>query len=185
MLISAREAAAVLRALGLSRERARLLLATGIAGEGVRTPGSLLYDAHRVRAVAERPELAPANILDACPHGLFVARLGPGRRVDLSLDPAQRREPATGPWKLSLPMWATLRVAASRGRSVPLVATVSGVVVLGAAITDARSEGEAGYRLELDEPGDWYDTLSGRRWLPGRGGPPLLAWRWTPRLATG
>jgi len=185
MLISAREAAPLLRPLGLSRERARLVLATGIAGAGVRTAGALLYDEDRVRTLAARPPLTPGDITAACPHGVFVARLGPGHRLDLTLDAQARLEPASGPWAMALAVWATVRAAAFLGRSIPLLATVGGVVVQGAEILDAHGAGEAGYRLVLDEPGRWCEPLLGRRWLPGRGGPPLLAWGWSARLATG
>ena len=57
MLISERAGAEILSSVGISREQARLLLLTGVAGAGQRVGRSTGYDEHRVREVAARPVL--------------------------------------------------------------------------------------------------------------------------------
>lgn len=185
MLISSREAAQILSATGLTRDRARRVLLAGFAGEGLRTRGSLLYEDARVRALLEWPVVDPRVLRDTCRQGVFVARLR-----DLG------SEPSTPPsadlrlrqWQLS--PWARLemrRVVETQG-FLPLVATVCGFVAVGANITavwpgrSSSPEGSSGQgsTLDLDEPGEWFEQFRNRRLVTGPGSAWLL---WRPRQA--
>jgi hypothetical protein len=84
VLISERASAKILTSVGLSREQARLLLRTGVAGAGERAGTSRLYEESRVRDVAARPLVDELLLREACPVGVFVARLARGRSLDTS-----------------------------------------------------------------------------------------------------
>jgi hypothetical protein len=183
MLISTNEAVALLADHGLSRERARLLLETGIAGAPVRTSGAVLYDEARVRELCGWPTVDEDAVAGACPRGLIIGRLGPHRRLDLTEGPAAQRRSIRDGWR---PPRAPRLLTFGRSRlgiSTPFVATVSGYVVLGAEVTAMEPDGRGDCRLHLVEPGEWYDALRGRRWFPGRGGPAMWLWGWPARRA--
>jgi hypothetical protein len=188
VLISSREAAQILSATGLTRDRARRVLLAGFAGEGLRTRGSLLYEDARVRALLEWPVVDYRVLRDTCTQGVFVARLrdlgsDPNNppRTDLQLRLQQRQ------WQLS--PWARLemrQVVETQG-FLPLVATVCGFVACGANITavwPGRSASGAGRgqgsTLDLDQPGEWFEEFRNRRLVTGPGSAWLL---WRPRLA--
>jgi hypothetical protein len=54
------------------------------------------------------------------------------------------------------------------------VATVCGFVARGAEITAVLPQHGGGYRLEVRDPGPWYDTMVERRLQTGRGRPWVL-----------
>lgn len=184
MLISSREAAQILSATGVTRDRARRVLLAGFAGEGLRTRGSLLYEDARVRALLDWPVVDCRVLRDTCKQGVFVARLR-----DLGSDP---NNPPGGDlqlrqWQLS--PWARLemrQVVETQG-FLPLVATVCGFVASGANITavwPGRSSSGAGRvqgsTLDLGQPGAWLEEFRNRRLVTGPGRAWLL---WRPRLA--
>ena len=119
MLVTAREAARILAPLGLARETLRRVLACGLAGEGIRTTGALLYDDAAVRALRQRPVLgewpptkeeAERPIPPPACDGVFVARVGPRKP-----DPGTRREwkgvDRSAPWQEQadgVRMWFTI-----------------------------------------------------------------------------
>ncbi len=185
MLITTNRAAEILRDAGLTRDRARRLLATGVAGSGLRTSGALLYDEERVWALGDRRFVTERAVAAACPHGLLVGRLGADSTVSVTDDPVDRRRAVSGPWRPKQGWRMLIRSRCRAGITIPFVATVSGYVVLGADVTGLRSDGAAASHLQLAEPGGWYDdVLRERRWPGGRGGPPLLMWGWRPMANT-
>ena len=170
MLISAREAAQILAATGLTRDRTRWLLQAGFAGDGMRTRGSLLYDEARVRALLEWPTVDPTALDGACRSGIFVARV-----MELESDPIADRT-----WQLSPYARMLIRLAIESQGYLPFVATVCGFVASGANIT-AVWPGSSGSTFDLAEPGQWFEPFNNSRFVTGPGGPWLL---WRPRPAT-
>ena len=171
MLISAREAAGVLQVhAGLSRERARRVLACGLAGNPERTSAQVLHDRARVQALATRPLVPEAEIDEACPHGVLWAR----RMLDVTKRAAWQREAVARDWTFSGLTRVALQARIGRaGGRFPVVATVCGFVVHGADLTDVVVRGtETGYvyDLQLVDPGPWFDRLLDRRVpsTPGR-----------------
>jgi hypothetical protein len=180
MLISTSAAAITLSEVGLSRERTRLLLETGVAGPATRVSGAVLYDAGRVEGLTRWLRVRDLDVAAACPDGLLVGRLAPHRRLDLTDTPdAQRRAIGEGWHPPRAARWL-IHGRAALGVTMPFVATVSGFILLGADVAGIEPDGRGGRRLLLEEPGEWYDELRGRRWLAGRGGPALLLWGWPP-----
>ena len=169
MLVSAREAAAILALeAGLAREPARRALAAGLAGEALRTAGSLLYDADLVRALATRRHVRLADIPAVCRAGLFVARLNPTRL---------KGTPSPGGWHVSPWVRVRIRSRIEATGSFPFLATVAGYVTEGADITgfDFDHEGDVERTsFKTLTPGPWFDTFQGRRFDTGPGGPWLL-----------
>jgi hypothetical protein len=84
--MSTHQAAALLAGAGIARTQAQLLLAAGLAGAGVRTAGTRLYNEAAVLALAALPKADLDELGAACPHGLVVARLNRAR-------PSQPRPP--------------------------------------------------------------------------------------------
>lgn len=176
MLITVRGAALVLEPAGLNFDRTRMLLATGVAGAGIRTTGGTLYDEDRVRALAGRTCLEKDEIAAACPGGILVGRVARGRSVDVTDGGAAAgaRGSVRGPWRIPLLSRILLRHLAETGRPMPMVATVSGFILVGAEVV-GFDRVAAGYAtLQLGEPGAWFEAVRDRRWLAGRGGPALL-----------
>lgn len=166
-LVSSREALSVLRAAGVGARSAERVLATGLAGEPVRTRSALLYDEERVRRLAERPVLPGRALAEHCPQGLFVARrdLPPGlTRQD------QERCFAAG-WG-GVSVWVVLRLQLEIARvgPRPFVACTGGFVTFGAEIT--RVGGDRGsVTFELSAPGPWFGAFEGSRLRTGPGRP--------------
>jgi len=190
VLISSREAAQILAASGLTRDRARRVLQFGFAGDALRTRGSLLYEDTRVRALLDWPDVDPGVLRETCTHGLFVARVRnvrPELAGDVAGDLAGdlAGELALREWQLS--PWARLemrRVVEAQG-FLPLVATVCGFVASGANITavwPGPSGTGRGSRLDLDEPGAWFEEFQSRKLVSGPGSAWLF---WRPRPAAG
>jgi len=199
VLISAREAAQILAATGLTRDRTRWLLQAGFAGEGMRTRGSLLYDEARVRALLEWPAVDPSALDGACRSGIFVARVMDLRVMDLRVMELGPDPIADRTWQLSPYARLQIRLAIETQGYLPFVATVCGFVASGANITAVwpgssgrlpdhgsgdqgsgdQGSGE-GSTLDLAEPGEWFEPFNNSRFVTGPGGPWLL---WRPRLA--
>ena len=81
MLITERAGSEILTSVGISREQARLLLHTGVAGPGERVGRSTLYDGSRVQEVAARPPVDEHRLMRMCPVGVYVARLARDRSL--------------------------------------------------------------------------------------------------------
>jgi len=191
MLVSTREAARILADVGLTRPQATRLVRAGFAGPAIRTAGSVLYDGHLVQALVDWPRVDELELTGACPRELFVARLGPTRGLDLLSPRPEQLEAAGRSWDLSPWTRLLLQLRVGQHGSVPFVATVCGYVGVGADITalaldrgpvpeEPPTDGSSSIgcsgdrelvRLELGDPGEWFETLRGRRFCTGRGGP--------------
>ena len=172
MLISARQAAERLGVQGVTRRQARELLSAGFAGDPVVTRGAHLYDADRVDELAGWTRLRWPDVMRACPHGLFVAR----RFVDVRTPRCEQLAAVRGEWRLSPWSALELRFRVERGGPVPLVATVCGHVALGAEIQHVRGDRTGRWQFGLEDPGLWFEGMSGHRLWTGPGRP----WVWWP-----
>jgi hypothetical protein len=170
MLISGRQAVRILLARGqmTGEAQSRSLLRAGAAGPAVITDTGLFFERHQVQALADREWLDTDAQDEACPLGVYIARLSRSSTVDLTrpwADIAEQLGPVpTMPMMTTALLEVTIR-AASR---LPWVAILHGYVVCGADLTGLRSTDE-GMRFLLEPPGDWFDTWRERR-LPGRRG---------------
>lgn len=177
MWVSGREAGRLLRGVLASDEQARLLLRTGIAGPGLRTRSSVLYEDSAIRELARRQPVDADEVRRLCPRGVFVARLPRGAELDLSLTrPAVvERVLATMAGQRRLSIWTAAFTALEIRFSGPLpfAATYFGFVVLTAELTDLRAVGPT-----LAPPGPWSVAVTGRRLRTPTGGRP--AFLWTP-----
>jgi len=184
MLVSGREAAAILAGIGLDRESARRALLAGVAGEAQRTRGALLYDEAAVKRLLVDP-VDPDDLGMDCWDGMFVGRVGPRRAApdehrqwrgaDLTAPVGEQRDGVRMYWQIApLTNLCIARMVGKRG-FVPFVATVSGFVVLGGDITGLTG-GPHGVALTLAEPSEWFDPLRGGRFVTPAGGP----WAWWP-----
>ena len=151
MLMTARKASQALVRDGVSLWSANAVLKAGLAGEPERTETSVLYDADRVRDLAQRPTVSWTQLEGLCPAGFFVSR---------------RNCPATGsreeqvaalsdgwgsvcPWR-----WVVMDIQRS----------------LGADIVETRGFSH----MVLEPPGPWFEPMEGC-WFPtGRGRPWVL-----------
>lgn len=167
-LISGREAAEILGALGLSREQARRVLHTGVAGPGQRLRGSLLYDAAAVCRLLERPALAAANLDEVCRREMFVARV---RRADVLASWEERLAAVRTGWHLSPYARLRIKLRVERDGFLPFLATVCGFVVLGADLVAALRAPDDRTVLDLRQPGAWFTPLQHTRFVTGPGGP--------------
>jgi hypothetical protein len=79
------QAAGLLAQVGIARTQAQVLLTAGLAGQGVRAGGAVLYDESAVSALADWPWVDPDALTAACPHGLFIARVDRARPVDATI----------------------------------------------------------------------------------------------------
>jgi hypothetical protein len=178
MLISGRDARALLRTAGLSSRHARTALHSGLVGEPLRTTTAHLYDQERVQELAGRPPIDWGVVAEACPTGIFVAR----RVITVTLSREEQIDQVSGGWGgLSPWVWLAMKLHVDDHGSLPLVATVSGFVVLGADIVGVRH----GSELVLAPPGVWFGRFEGvRLWTgPGRPWELHLSRRRTPRGA--
>lgn len=167
-MVSAREAAEILRPLGLSREQGRRVLHTGVAGPGQRLRGSLLYEKAAVCRLLDRPALAAANLDEACRREMFVGRV---RRADVAAPwEAQLASVRTG-WHLSPYARLRIKLRVERDGFLPFVATVCGFVVLGADLVAACRTPDDRTVLDLRPPGAWFAPLQHTRFVTGPGGP--------------
>ena len=170
VLISERAGAEILTSVGISREQARLLLRTGVAGPGERVGRSTGYDESQVRATAARPPVDEHHLMRVCPVGIYVARLARDRSLDTSAAWDEQAR-AVAPQPPLPPMTAAVigvRHRLADGR-LPWVATVSGFVVFGGEATGWRREGDGSSVVDLERPGPWYGDVAGRWFAFGRG----------------
>jgi hypothetical protein len=167
MLMSGRDARAVLELAGWSSRQAREALECGLAGEPVRTRAAHLYDEERVRALASRPIIEWQVVADACPTGIFVAR----RRVDARLARDDQLNQVARGWQdVSIWTWLAIGLHLRIHGSLPFVTTVASGVLLGADIVGLSG----GTDLVLGPPGGWFDRLEDARLLTGPGRPWVL-----------
>lgn len=158
-LLSQREAAWVLDAHhDLSRPRVTRLLATGIVGAPIRAGGALLYNESRVRRLAVRPLLSRRDVEARGLRRVIVLR----RAVDLLADRATQEAQLTDGWNLNFLDCLGMKWKIEAAGPIPVVASVSGFVILGAELTGfTRSSMAPGKRVRLvvREPGSWFDPL--------------------------
>jgi hypothetical protein len=167
MYIGARAARELLTRPGVSSWSAERVLASGIAGEPIRTGHAVLYEEARVNELAARPSSQWPEVDQRCPAGIFVSRRdfpATGSRTD-------QMAALSGGWSGVCPwVWVAMAVRIQRNGYLPFVATVGGLVVVGADIVEARGLSE----LVLAPPGPWFEVLD-QHWFPtGRGRPWVL-----------
>jgi hypothetical protein len=160
MLISARQAAIELAAVGVPRRHARRLIACGAAGPVIRTKGALLVDDQRVAALAAREQARPDDPAQ-------LARLG------------ER-------WTFSIYTAVWIRSRIERHGFLPIVATVSGFVLGGGditAVTVLKPSADL-HDLTVEPPSSWFDRVKDTRvdTPPGR---PWMVLGWDPRARVG
>ncbi len=170
-MLSERAAAEVLAAAqGLGREQARQLLLTGAAGAGCRVGRSTGYDDDRVRALAQRPPAALGLLAEACPHGLYVARLRRDRpfRCDWPW-PEQAEALAVQPPMTPMTRALVVHVPLVTQGGLPWVATVSGFTVFAGLAVGARLTDDGRMRFDLGPAGAWREAVEGRWFHTGPG----------------
>ena len=174
--LTERQARERLGGLGLDPESARRVLVAGLAGPVVRTRAATLYDAGRVQRLIER---ASPSAAAPEPHmEMFVARMAPGR-LDVRLPLDDQLEAARGGWRLGTWTAGYLAIIGGARGYLPFLATVGGIVALGAEITGSESAGrrdgrDARHAFTLRPAGPWFDQWRGVRLPTGQGGG---AWR--------
>jgi hypothetical protein len=175
--LTERQARERLGGLGLDPESARRVLKAGLAGPVVRTRGATLYDACRVQQLIERASQSKQAAPE--PHmETFVARMAPGR-LDVRLPLEEQLDAVRGGWRLGIWTAGYLALLGGDQGYFPFLATVGGIVALGAEITGSESAGRRGGRdarhaFILRPAGPWFDQWRGVRLATGRGGG---AWR--------
>jgi hypothetical protein len=157
VLISERQAAKRLAAVGVTYRQVREVLRSGIAGEPLCPPGASLHDAAAVDALASWPVVTDELVDASCPWGLFIAR--------------QRPATWTETWAFSPMTSVWIRSRIERHGHLPFVATLCGFVTGGAEITGTIPVRGGGYQLRLRDPGPWFDAFRDHRLLSGRGRP--------------
>jgi hypothetical protein len=180
VLISAREAAQLLRRAGVNRDRARRLLAAGFAGPGVRTAASVLFEHDLVRELCAWPHVDHARLVADCPEGIYVARVSAGHPLDVGTSWHTRvTSLELVPDGLSAITAVFLITRIQDQGPVPWVATVSGFVAFGADLTGFRGHEDGRPRFVLHRPGTWFESVSRRRFETGPGRPWSI-WGWEP-----
>ncbi len=131
---------------------------------------STVYDESRVQEVAARPLVDEQRLREACPLGVFVARLARGRSLDTSAewDEQARAVAAQPPLPPMTAAVIGVRHRLADGR-LPWVATVSGFVVFGGEATGWRRAGDGSNVVDLERPGPWYRDVAERWFAFGRG----------------
>src|ERR1700752_860952 len=125
MRISEREAAALLAERGYSRERARLVLIAGLAGEGRRIGRSTTYDTDAVRALGRRHTARALDLGGIASGGFLVLRVSSRRpevRAALAADALALMK---GPWRMSWVSAWPLKDVLDRCGAIPAVISVS------------------------------------------------------------
>lgn len=176
-LISERAAARRLAGRGLSLSATQHLLATGIAGQPLRTAVATLYEAAAIEELASRPALTRADTQQWFPEGAVVVRLPRGGTADATAEWPATADLLRGPWPVPPGPSMALVARFWTGRSIPLLLTVSGVVLCGATVRDFAGRSEPGRGrsggldacFALSAPGDWLERTSGRMLAFGRG----------------
>ncbi|WP_151082904.1 hypothetical protein [Nocardioides cynanchi] len=175
MLISARAASRIFEEeTGLVRQQSRRVLLSGLAGQGTRAGGSLLYDEALVRSLARWPEADHAEVLAQCPGGPLVVRLGRGD------ERAAPVETLAGAGQI---IRSQVRARIEEHGSVPLVATVcgypvrlaelTGLAVLPGASASGSHWAQQRVAVEFREPSEessrWTRQVTERRLVTGPG----------------
>jgi hypothetical protein len=146
---------------------AERVLSSGLAGEPIRTGSAVLYEQARVTELAERPTTQWSELDERCPAGIFVSR----RAFPVTGSRTDQLAALSGGWSgVCLWTWIVMAQQIQRHGHLPFVATVGGLVVLGADIVEARGLSQ----LVLGPPGPWFEVMA-QRWFPtGRGRPWVL-----------
>jgi hypothetical protein len=166
MLIGARRARELLVRDGVSTWSAARVLESGLAGEPIRTGSAVLYDEARVVELAGRPSVGWPDIDDLCPAGLFVSR----RDFPATAPRADQLSALCMGWSaVNMFAWVGMTLRIPHLGPVGFVATIGGLVVLGADIVETRSFSE----LVLAPPGPWFESAAGH-WMPSGPGRPWL-----------
>ncbi|QIX25868.1 hypothetical protein ncot_04090 [Nocardioides sp. JQ2195] len=178
---TAREAADMLAVTGLPRTSVRRALAAGVAGEAIRTRGSLLYRRRTIRDLIREP-LTEGTLPHPLDKGTFVLRLWFGApdivRFTAHQEDDARRDSISDGWHMGWQTRLVLVARATYGVPMPLLATCGGFVVVGATILGARqSATDTSTSLRLGPPDDWYEGLHHRILITPRGRP----WTILPR----
>ena len=169
MLISARQAATALAAVGVPRRHVRRLIACGACGPVTRSAGAVLVERSRIADLVARPRLGPADVEAICPWGLFVARREVPVGNTVGVLAALRED-----WAFSSLTAVWLKVRIDEHGFVPLVATVAGFVVAGGNLRRVLyPPNTSRHELEVGEPTEWFesvrdtriDTPPGRPWV--------------------
>jgi hypothetical protein len=162
MVIGARRARQLLTRRGVSEWSARKVLESGLAGEPIRSGSAVLYDEARVTELAQRPSVQWPEFYARCPAGVFVSR----RDFDAAGSRTEQLATLSEGWSAVCPWaWVGMSLRLEMVGYFPFVATVGGLVVLGADIVETRGFS----RLVLAPPGDWFEAAAGH-WMPtGRG----------------
>jgi hypothetical protein len=169
MLITSRHASRVLEeSAGIGRQQSRRALLAGAAGPGERVGGALLYDERAVRHLARWSALDHATLLDACPGGVLVVRLGRGEEPAPGDSWAQRAEAVRTQPYLGFAAWLQVSAYVAAYGRLACAVTVCGYPVLLADLTSFRA-GSDTVELSLAEPGAWSRLLHERRLVTSPG----------------
>lgn len=179
MLISAREATYVLASIGLDREATRRVLRAGLAGPAQLVGGTHVFDGQRVSALAARQPVATAGAPTT-----FVARVSPRQGLDVTASFEDQVAAVRRGWPMSRIGPIVLRHAIELDGPMPFVATVGGLVAMGADIVGVAFDSDRIAALDLRAPGPWFDLFRERR-LPTGPGHPWLLWPRHGGTATG
>jgi hypothetical protein len=183
VLVSGREAVRILLGRGgmTGEAQARQLLRAGAAGPGTITGTGVFLHEEPVRELADRPWLDEPAQDEACPRGVYLARLARGTQLDLT-----RPWPEITAQVVRMPPMPAMTTALlgvsvhAAGGRLPWVATLHGFVVHGADLTGFDTEDADDRRFLLEPPGAWFDTWRHRRVAARRGGRPWVIRR--PRV---
>jgi len=190
MEITAREAARRMQERHrLSRDVARRVLASGLAGPGRRVPGAVLFDEETVEALLDR-RMCERWLLDW--YKPLIVRLGRERELTVTDEWSAQAAVAGSGWYVT---WRVKQAMSDRPRKrLPLIATIGGFVAFGGDIvsvredegpfTRTRARAHPTSTFELEPPALWWGDLEDT-WLPIRNGPTWSLWdeRYTtPRL---
>jgi hypothetical protein len=151
---------------GVSPWTALQVLGSGVAGEPVHAGAMSFYDQAKVEELAARPMVRWPDAMKWSPGGFFVSR----RSFPATSPRAEQVAALTGGWGSISPWeWVTAGLQLKQHGALPFVATVGGLVVLGADIVELRGLSQ----LVLEEPGPWFDDVAGR-WFPTGPGRPWV-----------
>jgi hypothetical protein len=166
VLISARKACQFLADAGVSKRCALQVLASGLAGKAVDGGTTALYEHDRVLDLAQRQGMPWSGLAEQCPTGFFVSR----REFPATGSREEQLAALSGGWASVSPWrWIAVSSQIDCHGSFPFVATIGGLVVLGADIVGVRSRSE----LVLERPGSWFEAIEGR-WFPTGPGRPWV-----------
>lgn len=164
MLISTREAVALLAAVGVGRHSAERLLRSGLAGPPTMSTSARLYEHEQVAALLRWPRSTPEDLWTRFgPFGLLTVRWEPGLSTAQGGAAARLRlQPLPGIWA-RVAMAAPIRAA----EALPVVAVAGDFVVRGYDATAMEVGDDNSLRVSLAEPDGWFDEVRERR-LPMR-----------------